>query len=370
MDTFVDSAWYYMRYCDPQLEGAMVGAGTKYWMPMDQYIGGIEHAILHLLYARFWTKVMRDMKLVDIDEPFTKLLTQGMVLNHVWARPTAQGGVDYFPPDDVTPVGEAEGRPSSGRLADGSAVEYRGMLKMGKTERNGVDPQDLIDRYGADTARLFVMFASPPEQSLDWNNAGVEGANRFLKRLWKFAARHADTIDSAPGRRPARGSAPALRHEIHSVLRQVSYDYERMQYNTVVSGAMKLLNALESHAGQGPVAAAPLREGFGILLRVLYPVCPHTTWTLWNELGFAADHGPLLDAPWPLVDESALAQDEIELMLQVNGKLRGSIRVPAKADRAHIEAAALATPEFAKYGEGRAVRKVVVVPGRLVNVVV
>ena len=331
----------------------MVGAGTKYWMPMDQYIGGIEHAILHLLYARFWTKVMRDMKLVAIDEPFTQLLTQGMVLNHVWARTSAQGGVDYFPPDEVTPVGEAEGRPSSGRLADGSAVEYRGMLKMGKTERNGVDPQDLIDRYGADTARLFVMFAAPPEQSLDWNNAGVEGANRFLKRLWKFAARHAETIDSAPGRQPARGGAPALRHEIHSVLRQVSYDYERMQYNTVVSGAMKLLNALEAHAGQGAVAPAPLREGFGILLRVLYPVCPHTTWTLWNELGFAADHGPLLDAPWPQIDESALAQDEIELMLQINGKLRGSIRVAAKADKAHIEAAALATPEFAKFAEGR-----------------
>jgi leucyl-tRNA synthetase len=207
-----------------------------------------------------------------------------MVLNHVWARPTEQGGVDYFPPDDVTAIGESEGRPSSGRLADGSAVEYRGMLKMGKTERNGVDPQDLIDRYGADTARLFVMFAAPPEQSLDWNNAGVEGANRFLKRLWKFAAKHADTIDSAPARKPARGLAPALRHEIHSVLRQVSYDYERMQYNTVVSGAMKLLNALEAHASDD---AACLREGFGILLRVLYPVCPHVTWTLWNELGFA-----------------------------------------------------------------------------------
>ncbi|HEY6125061.1 MAG TPA: leucine--tRNA ligase, partial [Steroidobacteraceae bacterium] len=357
MDTFVDSAWYYMRYCDPHLESAMVGAGTKYWMPMDQYIGGIEHAILHLLYARFWTKVMRDMKLVAIDEPFTKLLTQGMVLNHVWARTSAQGGVDYFPPDEVTPVGEAEGRPSSGRLADGSAVEYRGMLKMGKTERNGVDPQDLIDRYGADTARLFVMFAAPPEQSLDWNNAGVEGANRFLKRLWKFAARHADTIDCAAGRQPARGGAPALRHEIHSVLRQVSYDYERMQYNTVVSGAMKLLNALETHAGQGSVAPAPLREGFGILLRVLYPVCPHTTWTLWNELGFGADHGPLLDAPWPQIDESALAQDEIELALQINGKLRGTIRVPAKFSKAAIEAAALATPEFARFSEGAPVKR-------------
>ena len=370
MDTFVDSAWYFMRYCDPHLEGAMVGAGTKYWMPMDQYIGGIEHAILHLLYARFWIKVMRDMKLVAIDEPFTKLLTQGMVLNHVWARPSAQGGVDYFPPDEVTPIGESEGRPSGGTLADGSAVEYRGMLKMGKTERNGVDPQELIDRYGADTARLFVMFAAPPEQSLDWNNAGVEGAHRFLRRLWKFAVKHADAIDSAPARANARGLAPALRHDVHSVLRQVSYDYERMQYNTVVSGAMKLLNALESHGADEGTAPAALREGFGILLRVLYPVCPHTTWLLWNELGYERDLGGLLDAPWPQVDDAALVQDEIELVLQINGKLRGSIRVAAKADKAHIEAAALASEEFIKHAEGRPVKKVVVVPGRLVNIVV
>jgi leucyl-tRNA synthetase len=364
MDTFVDSAWYFMRYCDPKLDDAMVGAGAKYWMPMDQYIGGIEHAILHLLYARFWTKAMRDMKLVAIDEPFTKLLTQGMVLNHVWARPTAQGGVEYFPPDDVTPSSDPPGA-AGGLLADGSRVEYRGMLKMGKTERNGVDPQELIDRYGADTARLFVMFASPPEQTLEWNNAGVEGAHRFLRRLWKFAAKHADVIDSAPARKPLRGAAPALRHEIHSVLRQVSYDY-----NTVVSGAMKLLNALEAHAGGDAVAPAALREGTGILLRVLYPVCPHTTWALWNELGFATEHDGLLDAPWPAVDEAALVQDEVELVLQINGKLRGSLRVPAGAEKAAIEKAALATPELAKFADGREVKRVIVIPGRLVNIVV
>jgi leucyl-tRNA synthetase len=360
MDTFVDSSWYFMRYCDPHLDAAMVGAGTKYWMPMDQYIGGIEHAILHLLYARFWTKVMRDLKLVEIDEPFTRLLTQGMVLNHVWARPTEQGGIDYFPPDEVTPVEGGEGR-----LADGSAVEYRGMLKMSKSERNGVDPQELIDRYGADTARLFVMFASPPEQTLEWNQAGVDGANRFLKRLWKFAARHVDAIGAAAGR-AATGSSP-LRHEVHSVLRQVSYDYERMQYNTVVSGAMKLLNALEAHA---EADAASLREGVGILLRVLYPACPHTTWVLWGELGYLGETGSLLDAPWPTVDEHALARAEVELMLQINGKLRGSIRVPAAMSKAGIEAAALASPELARYAEGAQVKRVIVVPGRLVNIVV
>jgi leucyl-tRNA synthetase len=365
MDTFVDSAWYFMRYCDPTLEKAMVGEGTQYWMPMDQYIGGIEHAILHLLYARFWTKVMRDLKLVEFDEPFTKLLTQGMVLNHVWARQTEQGGVDYFPPGEVTPVGADEGRPTGGTLADGSTVEYRGMLKMGKTERNGVDPQEQIDRYGADTARLFVMFASPPEQSLDWNSAGVEGANRFLKRLWKFGAKHAQTIAAAAGSK-ASGSSP-LRHEIHGVLKQISYDYERMQYNTVVSGAMKLLNALEAHAAGD---AASLREAFGILLRTLYPVCPHTTWLLWGELGFDKELGPLIDARWPVVDEHALVQDEIELALQINGKLRGTIRVPASMGKADIEAAALATSEFAKFSEGAPAKRVVVVPGRLVNIVI
>jgi leucyl-tRNA synthetase len=364
MDTFVDSAWYFMRYCDPKLPDAMVGAGTKYWMPMDQYIGGIEHAILHLLYARFWTKVMRDMKLVDIDEPFTRLLTQGMVLNHVWARQTPQGGVDYFPPEEVTPIADGEGRPSEGRLADGSVVEYRGMLKMGKTERNGVDPQELIDRYGADTARLFVMFASPPEQTLDWSNAGVDGANRFLKRLWKFAARNAEGLAAAKGRAPTGTSA--LRHEVHTVLRQVSYDYERMQYNTVVSGAMKLLNALEANTDADP---ASRREGFGVLLRALYPVCPHTTWALWGELGYEAELGALLDAPWPAVDEHALAQAEIELMLQINGKLRGRIKVPAATGKAGIEAAALATPEFARFAQGAQVKRVIVVPGRLVNIV-
>jgi len=364
MDTFVDSAWYFMRYCDPALDTAMVGKGTNYWMPMDQYIGGIEHAILHLLYARFWTKVMRDLKLVDFDEPFTRLLTQGMVLNHVWARETAQGGVDYFPPDEVTPIGADEGRPTSGQLADGSTVEYRGMLKMGKTERNGVDPQEQIDRYGADTARLFVMFASPPEQTLDWNNAGVEGANRFLKRLWKFGAKHADTIGAAAGKKA--GGSSALRHEIHAVLKQVSYDYERMQYNTVVSGAMKLLNALEAHASDD---AACLREGFGILLRTLYPVCPHTTWALWGELGYDRELGTLVDAPWPTVDERALVQAEIELALQINGKLRGTIRVPATTTKAGIETAALASPEFARFSDGAPVRRVIVVPGRLVNIV-
>lgn len=369
MDTFVDSSWYFMRYCDPKNDLAMVGAGTQYWMPMDQYIGGIEHAILHLLYARFWTKVMRDLKLVKVDEPFTRLLTQGMVLNHIYSRKGDKGGIEYFWPHEVENTFDEGGKITGAKLkSDGSAVTYEGVGTMSKSKNNGVDPQELIDRYGADTARLFVMFASPPEQTLEWNDAGVEGANRFLRRLWNFGVKNAEAIRAAGNvGEGLDDAAKALRREVHTVLRQVSYDYERMQYNTVVSGAMKLLNALEGFKGDAP---AVLREGFGILLRALYPACPHTTWVLWNELGYAKPLGDLLDAPWPQVDEGALVQDRIELMLQVNGKLRGSIQVPADADKAAIEAVAIASPDFQKFSQGMAIKKVIVIAGRLVNVVV
>ena len=369
MDTFVDSSWYFMRYCDPKLDDAMVGAGTQYWMPMDQYIGGIEHAILHLLYARFWTKVMRDLHLVKVDEPFTRLLTQGMVLNHIYSRKGDKGGIEYFWPHEVENTFDEGGKITGAKLrSDGSAVSYEGVGTMSKSKNNGVDPQELIDRYGADTARLFVMFASPPEQTLEWNDAGVEGANRFLRRLWNFGAKNAEAIHGAGAVGGTLDeAAKALRREVHTVLRQVSYDYERMQYNTVVSGAMKLLNALEGFKGNAP---AVLREGFGILLRALYPACPHTTWVLWQELGYGKEIGELLDAPWPPVDEAALLQERIELMLQVNGKLRGAIQVPADADKAAIEAAALASPDFQKFSQGLAIKKVIVIAGRLVNVVV
>ncbi|MEI8265728.1 MAG: leucine--tRNA ligase [Betaproteobacteria bacterium] len=387
MDTFVDSSWYFMRYCNAQPTGRagdadrMTDARVDYWMPMDQYIGGIEHAILHLLYARFWTKVMRDLKLVTVDEPFTKLLTQGMVLNHIYSRRSDKGGIEYFWPheventfDDGGKVNGAKLKEAKGELPAGTAITYEGVGTMSKSKNNGVDPQDLIDRYGADTARLFVMFASPPEQTLEWNDAGVEGAHRFLKRVWSFAAGHAATLQRATAgdfsAAPLRAEARALRREVHLVLRQVSYDYERMQYNTVVSGCMKLLNALEAFKPDGSDGdAAVLCEGASVLLRALYPACPHLTSVLWRDLGMEKAAGDLLDAPWPEVDEAALVQDEIELVLQVNGKTRGTIRVPASADRAAIEALAAASPETARFTEGRAVKKVIVVPGRLVNVV-
>ncbi|MEO6280829.1 leucine--tRNA ligase, partial [Roseateles sp.] len=369
MDTFVDSSWYFMRYCDPTNSEAMVGEGTKYWMPMNQYIGGIEHAILHLLYARFWTKAMRDLGLVTISEPFEKLLTQGMVLKGAFFHKPEGGGKDYYWDHEIDVIHDDKGGIAGAKLKkDGTPLEYE-MTTMSKSKNNGVDPQALIDQYGADTARLFVMFASPPEQTLEWNDAAVEGAHRFLKRVWSFGARNADAI-KAGGKDFAalNGDGKALRREVHNVLKQVSYDYERMQYNTVVSGAMKLLNALEGFKAEGQFAA--VRDGFSVLLRVLYPATPHISHQLWQDLGFAAELGDLLDAPWPTVDEAALVQDEIELMLQVNGKLRGSVKVPASADKAAIEAAALANPEFAKFSEGKAPKKVVIVPGRLVNIVV
>jgi leucyl-tRNA synthetase len=386
MDTFVDSSWYFMRYCDPTNTDAMVAEGAQYWAPMDQYIGGIEHAILHLLYARFWTKVMRDMGLVKVDEPFTKLLTQGMVLNHIYSRRTAKGGKDYFWPHDVEHVLDDAGKvvgaklknaadSSDGKLPVGTAIDYEGVGTMSKSKNNGVDPQDLIERYGADTARLYTMFTAPPEATLEWNDAAVEGSYRFLRRVWNFAHKHEATLKAATaGNLSAakpRKEAADLRREMHVVLKQVSYDYERMQYNTVVSGCMKLLNALEDFKADGSHGDnAVLCEGVSILLRMLYPACPHISANLWAELGYAAKAGDLLDTAWPEVDESALVRDELELMLQINGKLRGSVTVSAAASKEQIEQAALATEAFIKQADGAAPKKVIVVPGRLVNIVV
>ena len=373
MDTFVDSSWYFMRYTCPDA-ATMIDPRDGYWMPMDQYIGGITHAILHLLYARFWTKVMRDFGMVAYDEPFTRLLTQGMVLAHAFFRRNAKGGIDYVPPSDVEIARDAHGAINGGiSKLDGQPVEYDGLGTMSKSKLNGVDPQDMIDRYGADAARLFVMFASPPEHTIEWSDTGVEGAHRFLKRLWSCAQAQRDVVAAAGGNfdwRDAAAPVADARREIHLALRQADYDYERIQYNTVVSACMKMLNTLEDAPPGAAGAAALAREGLSILLRVLYPVVPHTTWVLWRDLGFADVHGDLVDAPWPVVDEAAIARDQVELVLQVNGKLRGKLVVPASADRAAIEAAARQAPEIERYANGNPVRKVVVVPGRLVNVVV
>ena len=363
MDTFVDSSWYFMRYTSPGAN-AMVDQRNDYWMPMDQYIGGIEHAILHLLYARFWTKVMRDLGLIKFDEPFKNLLTQGMVLNETYFIDHEGGKKQWINPADVDLDTDDKGRPVCARLkTTGAEVQIGGVEKMAKSKNNGIDPQSLIDLYGADTARLFTMFAAPPEQQLEWSGSGVEGAARFLRRLWNFSQQQL-LADSLSG---ADKADKSLRLEIHSVLKQANFDYQRMQYNTVVSASMKMLNALEQAKG---VSTQVIHEGLHILLRVLYPIVPHITHQLWTQLSYDQIFGELLDAPWPQVDEAALVQDEITIMLQINGKLRGELLVSATADKAMIESLALASDPAQKALAGATAKKIIVVPGRLVNLVI
>jgi leucyl-tRNA synthetase len=383
MDTFVDSSWYFSRFASPDAGDAMVDTRVNYWLPVDQYIGGIEHAILHLLYARFWSKVMRDLGLVKFDEPFANLLTQGMVLDHVFLRVDEKGKRTFYAPEELDIAYDDTGRVSGATTkADSLAVEYGGISTMSKSSRNGVDPQELIDRYGADTARFFIIFTSPPEQTLEWNDAGVEGAARFLKRVWGLAHEVAGPVGALSKQRsgayadhayPASWGQQhprlaAARREIHANVKQATYDVERQQFNTVASAAMKIYNALAAVPRAGDATAAELlHEGFSILLRVLYPIAPHIAHVLWRELGFAGDP---MNAAWPEADPAALDTDEIELVLQVNGKLRGHLRVPKDADKATVERLGLAHEAVLKFAEGRPPKKVVVVPGRLVNVVV
>jgi leucyl-tRNA synthetase len=375
MDTFVDSSWYFMRYTGPDAK-TMVDERNEYWMPMNQYIGGIEHAILHLLYARFWTKVMRDLNLITFDEPFQNLLTQGMVLNETYYSEEASGKKTWLNPLDVELELDDKGRPQSAKLKgdiSGTPVIIGGVEKMSKSKNNGVDPQALIDQYGADTARLFVMFAAPPEQQLEWSSAGVEGASRFLRRVWIYSSDQADLIRAASEGLPSdlNDAEKELRREVHTILKQANFDYQRRQYNTVVSAAMKMLNVLEpvKLGDKTVVRPAVLRECLSILIRVLYPVVPHLTHALWNEIGCDQSFGTLLDAPWPLVDEDALIQTELTIMLQINGKLRGDISVPADATKEQIEALALQSEPAVKVLNGAAPKKVIVVPGRLINIV-
>jgi leucyl-tRNA synthetase len=366
----------------------MVDQRNQYWMPMDQYIGGIEHAILHLLYARFWTKVMRDLDLIPFDEPFANFLTQGMVLNETYYSEDASGKKTWLNPLDVELTLDDKGRPTgakpkadSGIELGGNPITIGGVEKMSKSKNNGVDPQALIDQYGADTARLFTMFAAPPEQQLEWSGAGVEGASRFLRRVWSYSMSQAAAIRSIAEANAALPSElteaeQTLRREVHTILKQANFDYQRRQYNTVVSAAMKMLNTLEpiklneGKDGGQAIRPAVLRECVGILLRMLYPVVPHLTHRLWIEMGYSNQDGLILDAPWPIVDEAALVKTEMDLVLQVNGKLRGAITVATNASKEAIETAALQSDIVLKALNGGLPKKVIVVPGRLVNIVV
>ena len=374
MDTFVDSSWYFLRFASSDSSSRMVDERANYWLPVDQYIGGIEHAILHLLYSRFWTKVMRDLDGTQISEPFSNLLTQGMVLNDIFFRTEESGRVSYFNPQDVELIFDEGGKRTGQKLIrDGQSVEAGGIRTMSKSKNNGVDPQLLIDRYGADTARFFMMFASPPEDTLAWNDDGVEGAYRFLKRLWRFGHQFQESIVEGltlSGSQVDSGKAKALRRDVHVLLKQADFDYQRKQFNTVASAGMKMLNTLDriEEAHLNRVENAILRaEGFGILVKILFPLVPHITECLWNELGF---DGELQYASWPEVDEAALVQDEIELVVQVNGKLRTKITVPASASKEEVQEIALGDELVQTYVERQAVKKIVLVPGRLVNIVI
>lgn len=368
MDTFVDSSWYYARYASGFSNDSMVDAQTSQWMPVDQYIGGIEHAILHLLYSRFWSKVMRDLGLVNYDEPFANLLTQGMVLNHIFSRRTDKGGIEYFAPEEVELLHDANGKIMGAKaLKDGLPVDFQGMGTMSKSKRNGVDPQSLIEQYGADTARFFMMFAAPPEQTLEWSDSGVEGSHRFLRRVWSFGhLLSSEQKQALPSKLST--SLSAIRREVHLTLKQASFDLSRQQFNTVASGTMKLLNTLEKlpkEAEQNWQAVA--FEGFSILLRLLSPIAPHITQSLWETLGFGDD---ILKATWPEALQSAMVQDEVEYVVQVNGKLRGSITLAKSMEKAQIEAIAVNQPFVQKHLENASVRKIIVVPNKLINIVV
>ncbi len=368
MDTFVESSWYFARYACPDAS-QMIDKRANYWLAVDQYIGGIEHAILHLLYSRFFTKMMRDLKLIHVSEPFQKLLTQGMVTAPTFYRETPEGRKQWFNKTGVDISLDPKGRTLSANLvADNHPVVMGGIEKMSKSKNNGVDPQTLIDTYGADTARLFIMFASPPEQSLEWSDSGVQGSHRFLKRLWSFANQHSALINTdirQPASIPA--SIKSWWREIQQIIQQTEKDYQRHQFNTVVSGGMKILNLLEALDLNIENSSYYLREGTSFLLRILHPIVPHITYTLWEELNFK---GCIVTEKVPQADLQALIQDEIDLVLQILGKTRDKITVPAQADNTHIESIIRNHATVTKFTEGRPIKRIIIVPGRLVNVVI
>jgi leucyl-tRNA synthetase len=371
MDTFVDSSWYFMRYACPDAP-AMVDERVGYWLPVDQYIGGIEHAILHLLYARFWTKVMRDFGMIGFDEPFTRLLTQGMVLNDIYSYQAEAGRKRYFNPADVDtrrgPDGTAVHEVTTPELGT-VRVTHEGLGKMSKSSGNGVDPQGLVERLGADTARLFVMFASPPEQTLVWSDEGVQGAARFIRKLWNAVYAHV-AAGTAPALEPRRLDAAQreLRRLAHQTLAKATDDIgRRRNFNTAVAAIMELLNSIGRFSDTSPAARAVRHEALGIAIRVLAPITPHVCHALWQALGHST---ALIDERWPAPDPAALEQDMQSLVVQVNGKLRGHISVPPGASESACTQVALADSHVQKFIAGKPVRRVIFVPGKLVNVVV
>jgi len=368
-DTFMESSWYYARYCCPNDDQAMLDpAKANYWLPVDQYIGGIEHAILHLLYARFFHKLLRDTGLVASDEPFKRLLTQGMVLADAFYFEDDKGGKHWVSPVDVTVERDDKGRIVKALDADGKPLLYAGMSKMSKSKNNGIDPQLMVDKYGADTVRLFMMFAAPAEQTLEWSDSAVEGAHRFLRRLWKLVHEH-----TSQGPAPAlsltalSNEQKALRREVHKTIAKVSDDIGRRQtFNTAIAAVMELMNKLQKAPLESDQARALMQEALDAVTLMLYPIVPHICFTLWRELGHedAIDH-----APWPQADAGAMQEESKLVVVQVNGKLRAKLTVAADASQDEVQALALADDNVAKFTDGKTLRKVIYVPGKLLNIV-
>ena len=373
-DTFFESSWYYARYCCPGLDTAMLDQRADHWLPVDQYIGGIEHAVMHLLYARFFHKLMRDVGLINSDEPFTNLLTQGMVTAETYSRTGEGGKLEYFNPLEVDLEVDDKGRAVAARLkADGSAVEIGGIEKMSKSKNNGVDPQSMIDRYGADTVRLFTMFAAPPDQSLEWNDDAIAGASRFLRRAWNFIQQHAQDLREFGLKMPLQfetdnSEVKKLRLATHSLLERALRDFERQQFNTVIAATMELTNAAEKAdwAAMGEQRAEVVSELCHVLIKLLAPVTPHMCEHLWQEF---EPSNNMQDSGWLQVDQQALVRDEITYVIQVNGKVRAQINLSPNATQAEIEEIAQQEDNVKRFLDGKTVRKIIVVPNKLVNVV-
>ena len=369
-DTFMESSWYYARYTSPGAETMVDKTKADYWLPVDQYVGGIEHAILHLLYARFFHKLMRDEGLVSCDEPFDRLLCQGMVLADSFYQQTESEKV-WYALDDLDIEKDDKGQLVSAKLkSNGEPVIHAGATKMSKSKNNGVDPQQTVSQYGADTVRLFTMFASPPEQTLEWTDSGVEGASRFLKKMWKTVFSHINAGE--PGELnidTLNKTQKDLRRKTHETIKKVTDDYGRRQtFNTAVAAVMELLNEVTRHADRAtPAGLAVEREALNSAVLLLSPIVPHIAHSLWLELNPSCDD--LLDTPWPTWDQKALEKNTNEIVLQVNGKVRDKIEVPTTTEKNELEKLALSNSKIQKFIEGKMVRKVVVVPNKLVNVV-
>ncbi|KMT66182.1 leucine--tRNA ligase [Catenovulum maritimum] len=368
-DTFMESSWYYARYCSPKADGMLDPTEANYWLPVDQYIGGIEHAILHLLYARFFHKLLRDVGLVKSDEPFKKLLCQGMVLAETYYREDEKGKKDWFSPADIDAEYDEKGRVVKAiNRNDGIEVQSAGMGKMSKSKNNGIDPQTVINTYGADTVRLFMMFTAPPEQTLEWVDSGVDGANRFIRRLWRFAFEHleagkTETLDLAS----LNAAQKTLRRELHKTIQKVSDDIGRRNtFNTAIAAIMEFMNKLVKFEVKTAQDRALVDDALSNLVLLLSPIIPHVCDELWAALG---NESKIETAPWPQVDESALVEDEKLIIVQVNGKLRAKLSVSATAVQADVEALAFEDPQVTKFTEGKTVRKVIFVPGKLLNIV-